>query len=88
MAYKIPVSNSNIVVGATKAKLKGSKVVTKGRVFVQKQLKGDVTINGGKLQNITIPSYADLDNIPTVKTFVAKIAKEQAAQQKYHVKFL
>lgn len=88
MAYKIPTTNSNIVVGATKAKLKNTRVATKGKVLIQKELRGEAAINGGKIQNIRIQSYNDLDNIPSVKTVVAQKAKEQISGQKFHVKFL
>lgn len=88
MAYTIPVSNPDITFGGTDSKLPNAHVATKGKVSVQKQLKGDVTIKDGKIQNIYIASYKDLDELPAIKTKVDAQVSTQAAQLKCHVKFL
>lgn len=88
MSYNIPIINSNIIAGATGEKLPGSRVATKGKVLVQKELTGDVTINGAEIQNIKISSYSELDKLPTVKAVAKAEAEKQATQIKCHVKFL
>lgn len=88
MLGKIPISNSNIVIGATGEKLPNTKVITKGKVLVKTKLEGVVTVNGAEIQNINLSSYSELDKLPSVKAIVKAEAEKQATQLKCHVKFL